>query len=216
MAPAPKQKRVPCVTRTRAGPNSFCFIMGWEATCTGYSMATYATFKACTEDKEINKAMGPVVKCASIPVANRGLDGAWPLAHKLCLDAEPTQAQWDAGKAAWAKQDADEKAAAAKKAADEAKKAAAAAAAGAAAAAKGTWAVAQGKDILGADVPCNGNNDCLDCGTPQELKVRCGQLMSAGCAGFTYDSYTKCGYLKKAGGKQVAKAGTDAHTFTKK
>jgi hypothetical protein len=79
--------------------------------------------------------MGPVVKCNAVPQAQRA-NSVWPLAYTFCLDAEPTQAQWDAAKAAWAKQAAGDKAAAAKKAADEAKKAAAAAAAGAAAAAK--------------------------------------------------------------------------------
>jgi hypothetical protein len=53
------------------------------------------------------------------------------------------------------------------------------------------------------------------CGKIEEMKARCGELMSAGCSGFTYDAYTTCGYLKKAGGKQTAKAGTDVHTFTK-
>jgi hypothetical protein len=96
---------------------------------------TNSTFKACAEDKEISKAMGPVVKCNAVPQAQR-TNAVWPLAHKFCLDAEPTQAQWDAAKAAWAKQDADDRAAAAKKAADDAKKAATAAAAGAAAGAK--------------------------------------------------------------------------------
>jgi membrane protein involved in colicin uptake len=96
-----------------------------------------STFKACNDDREISKAMGPVIKCGAVPKAQR-TDAVWPLAHKFCLDAEPTQAQWGAAKAAWDKQTADDKAAAAKKAADDAKKAAAAKAAGAAAAAKVT------------------------------------------------------------------------------
>jgi hypothetical protein len=54
------------------------------------------------------------------------------------------------------------------------------------------------------------------CGTIEEMKTRCGQLMSAGCAGFTYDAFTTCGYLKKAGGKLTDKAGVNAHLFTKK
>jgi hypothetical protein len=98
---------------------------------------SHSTFKACVDDKEISKAMGPVVKCGAVPQTQR-TNAVWPLAHTFCLDAEPTQAQWGAAKAAWDKQTADDKAAAAKKAADDARKAAAANAAGAAAAAQVT------------------------------------------------------------------------------
>jgi hypothetical protein len=88
-----------------------------------------SALKACADDKEISKAMGPVVKCGAVPQAQR-TNAVWPLAHRFCLDAEPTQAQWGAAKAAWDKQTADDKAA------DDTRKAAAATAAGAAAAAK--------------------------------------------------------------------------------
>jgi hypothetical protein len=47
------------------------------------------------------------------------------------------------------------------------------------------------------------------------MKTRCGELMGAGCAAFTYDTYTTCGYLKKAGFKLTDKSGSEVHIFQK-
>jgi hypothetical protein len=47
------------------------------------------------------------------------------------------------------------------------------------------------------------------------MKTRCGELMGAGCAAFTYDAYTTCGYLKKAGFKLTDKSGSEVHIFQK-
>jgi hypothetical protein len=47
------------------------------------------------------------------------------------------------------------------------------------------------------------------------MKTRCGQMMSAGCAAFTYDAKTTCGYLKKASFSLSDKAGSEVHIFQK-